>query len=187
MQKLRMVGVLLIPALTAFSLSAYAVGQVTPISFYNNTNLEVTVSESTFIGGMTNCQGNPYSACLQQQSPITLDPHSSGVINLVSAVTAQQIYMGAVGFSITTDAASQNTAVVSVMADPAGAFALIDFEGGGGSFSDANSQNESYAFNAMPQYTVSVAQNIQGSWTKKNLVAQQTVVSINPVQIQQQQ
>ena len=108
----------------------------------------------------------------------------------MSAVSAQQIYIGAIGFSIITDGISRNTPSLSVMADPAGAFALINFcgdqgnQGQGCYFTDANSQNASYAFNTLPQYTVSVAQNVQSDGHSENPTAQQTVVSINPVQVQ---
>ncbi len=172
--------VLLTLPLSGLSMACAAdVGTPTPITFYNNTTSEVQITEDGFDGGMFGCTGNPYNICLVQQAPLTLNPHTSGVIQLVSAVQNSHIYQGGVGFQITTDGSSMNTVTIPVMADPAGAFALTNVCNGGSGCLDGNSNAEisSYAINALPQYVVSVVQNIENTGGP----AQQTAVVINPL------
>ena len=149
-----------------------------PITFYNNTDLTVQINETIFMGQIIDCTGNPMNLCLQQQPPLSLKPHSSGVMELVTAVNTPHIYTGAVGFQISTDSSSINTVLVAVEATPIAALIDTDFGTTGGMDFNANSQTETYANNALPKYTASLVQNGSNS----GLVATATAISINPLQ-----
>jgi hypothetical protein len=186
MKKLSKLSLLLAPLLMCTVLSAQAAKApiVTPITFYNNTNYPVQVAEDSFIGDMLNCPGNPYNACLKLQRPITITPHSTGILPLETATTST--HTGGVGFSINLVGENTMQIILPAMANPAGAFIYINFCSSTNScyYTKANAEIVNNNQDVMPKYTASIAQSQHFDPITRaiDMVANATVVSINPIQ-----
>ena len=165
-------GLLLTLAFAVASFSAQAATTQTPITFYNNTNIAVQVNTYGYAGDLLLCP----NLCIQQFYPLSIAPHKSGVIYLKSTVSDPHVYYGGITFQVQNQDGTRISQIeVPVQADPSGAYVDNMTTDRKGNYYLPNSQTQ--ADYSLPKYTASLVEEGQG------VEMQQTVVSINPVQL----
>ncbi len=173
-------GLLLASLLSASSAIAYVSPEpasASLVKFYNNTDVQVRVQESSFTNGLITCQGAPFHLCIQSQPDITISPHGTGVIPLITAITTPEMpHSGGVTFSIFTEDQSRINVIIPVTAAFVGAF---NDAAGFGDLSNSQSENRGF-YKKLPKYVAVAAQSVRGGISEGGMsTAWETVISIN--------
>lgn len=142
------------------------------IEFINNTNVTISIQNTIALDGLAECKDNPYQFCYKQFEIINVLPHSSREVSLETAVNDGHIHDGGVGMDVfmsddNNKSNERHKIIVPATASPSGVVIKPALFGG--------SEVLSFAFEALPKYVVSLAQEL----TDKGATANRTVVSVN--------
>lgn len=137
------------------------------VEFINNTKTSITVQGNILVG--ETCDG----PCIKTVDSFEVSPFSKKTVKLISNVNKSNLFEGGMGFSIhAMGDKSTYQVILPVSANPNNVFisALNPFSGIGKVISSSEG--------SLPQYTASIAQDING----RNIEANRTVISMNSLE-----